>query len=352
MASLEPSGTGLQLTRRDWPALHYGGLSAYDATGQELRAWLELQGESALLLHVDDTHARYPLTIDPFVQQAKLTASDGAAGDNFGRAVAIDGDTVVIGAAYAQVGANLMQGVVCVFVKPATGWTTTSTFNAKLTASDGKANDLFGYTVAINGDTASCIYRSYSGRGVFVLQAGDRVGHDFNLQCQADRFRRYAGRCLRRLLHQWRYAGGRGGVCPNRLQHSSGRGVCVWLLCAFLRLLCGGCCPRSPARLQTNRKLHTGCCHGINPVSEPVTLQIATFPTTIPAGSFKLRNGTFEFLGTIDGVTLAIAIEPLGHNRFRVIAGGEGVNLTGLANSVTVVLTIGNDGGTTTATIG
>jgi hypothetical protein len=152
-ATLEPGGTALQLTRRDGPALRYGGLSAYDATGRELRTWLELQGERRLLLHVEDTDARYPLVIDPFVQQAKLTAADGAAGDKFGRAVAIDGDTVVIGAPYAQIGANPNQGAAYVFVKPGTGWATTSTFDAKLTASDGAANDFFADHVAISGDT-------------------------------------------------------------------------------------------------------------------------------------------------------------------------------------------------------
>jgi hypothetical protein len=38
------------------------------------------------------------VAIDPFIQQAKLTASDGAANDDFGFSVAISGDTVVVGA--------------------------------------------------------------------------------------------------------------------------------------------------------------------------------------------------------------------------------------------------------------
>jgi hypothetical protein len=86
-------------------------------------------------------------------------------------------------------------------------------------------------------------------------------------------------------------------------------------------------------------------------VTEPVTLQIGTFSTTIPAGSFKLeRNGTFAFLGRINRVALGVSIQPLGQNRFLLLAGGDGVNLTGLASPVTVELIIRNDGGTTTAT--
>ena len=42
--------------------------------------------------------ARYPLTIDPIVQQAYLKASNTDRIDRFGRSVAISGDTVVVGA--------------------------------------------------------------------------------------------------------------------------------------------------------------------------------------------------------------------------------------------------------------
>ena len=43
-------------------------------------------------------------------QSAKLTASDGAAGDNYGNSVSISGNTVVVGAPQAAVGANAAQG--------------------------------------------------------------------------------------------------------------------------------------------------------------------------------------------------------------------------------------------------
>jgi hypothetical protein len=84
---------------------------------------------------------------------AKLTASDGAPDDEFGLSVAVSGDTVVVGAPFADIGANTDQGAAYVFVKPSGGWTTTSTFTAKLTASDGATFDLFGLSVAVSGDT-------------------------------------------------------------------------------------------------------------------------------------------------------------------------------------------------------
>jgi uncharacterized protein (DUF2345 family) len=135
----------------------YTGLQAFDAEGRVLPAEMRLAGceqdlaggACRLQLVVDTSHAVYPLTIDPWLQQGKLTASDGAASDNFGHAVAMSGDTVVVGAK----GDDSSKGSVYVFVKPGGGWADTSTFNAKLTASDGAASDNFGNAVAISGDT-------------------------------------------------------------------------------------------------------------------------------------------------------------------------------------------------------
>jgi hypothetical protein len=88
-----------------------------------------------------------------WVQRAKLTASDGMANDSFGHSVAIWGDTIVVGAYLNDVGTNSNQGSAYVFVKPPGGWVTTSAFTAKLTASDGMASDWFGCSVAIWSDT-------------------------------------------------------------------------------------------------------------------------------------------------------------------------------------------------------
>jgi hypothetical protein len=88
--------------------------------------------------------------------------------------------------------------------------------------------------------------------------------------------------------------------------------------------------------------------NGINPVTEDVTLQIGTFSVTIPAGSFERKpNGRFDFKGVINEVKLKVQIVPLGNNIFTFNAEGKGVDLTGLTNPVTVVLTIGTDSGST-----
>ena len=82
-------------------------------------------------------------------EQAKLTASDGASGDEFGYRVSIDGDTAVIGALHDNNGSG-SAGSAYVFVRDNGVWSE----QAKLTASDGAENDRFGYSVAIDGDTA------------------------------------------------------------------------------------------------------------------------------------------------------------------------------------------------------
>ncbi|MDE2180270.1 MAG: FG-GAP repeat protein, partial [candidate division NC10 bacterium] len=154
-AHVEPGGTALTLTQlNESTRLAYRGLTAWDATGRALPARLQLQGR-ALLLQVEDADARYPVVVDPFIEHelAKLTTSDGAVGDAFGYSVAISGDTVVVGALQVDISGQTQQGAAYVFVKPSGGWKNTSTFTAKLTTLDGVANDNFGISVAISGDT-------------------------------------------------------------------------------------------------------------------------------------------------------------------------------------------------------
>lgn len=84
-------------------------------------------------------------------RQQKLTASDGATDDHFGRSVAISEETIVVGASFANVGTNDNQGAAYVFVRNAGVWSQ----QQKLTASAGAAGDYFGCAVAISGDTLS-----------------------------------------------------------------------------------------------------------------------------------------------------------------------------------------------------
>ncbi len=147
-----PDGTSLILSDSEETRLRYTGLAARDAIGRHLRASLEVR-ERQVFLRVNDSGAQYPVVVDPIIQLAELTSSDAGAGDAFGTSVAISGDTIVAGAPSHAVGTNAQQGATYIFVKPANGWANTSTFSAELTASDGIAGDSFGSSVAINGDT-------------------------------------------------------------------------------------------------------------------------------------------------------------------------------------------------------
>jgi len=177
--------------------LRYGGLKAWDARGRTLESTLEVR-RNEIRMVVFDKGAEYPVTIDPWVQSTKLTAFDGAAGDYAGYSVAANDNTAVVGAygrnrlagaAYVHVrsgagwaeqalltpldsaagtyfgisvavsgdtvlagasGSNEFQGAAYVFVRHGTTWTQ----QAKLTASDGAKGDTFGWSVALDGDTA------------------------------------------------------------------------------------------------------------------------------------------------------------------------------------------------------
>lgn len=81
-------------------------------------------------------------------QQAKLTASDGATDDEFGGSVSLDGNTAVIGARWND-GAGADSGSAYVFARSGTTWSE----QARLAASDADTEDWFGAAVAVSGDT-------------------------------------------------------------------------------------------------------------------------------------------------------------------------------------------------------
>jgi hypothetical protein len=78
---------------------------------------------------------------------AKLNASDGTPLFQ-GLAVGENGSLVVAGAISETVNHHPNQGAVYVFVEPEGGWTGNITETAKLTASDGAANDQLGISVS------------------------------------------------------------------------------------------------------------------------------------------------------------------------------------------------------------
>ena len=84
-----------------------------------------------------------------WLQQAKLTASDGAAGDNFGGSVAIDGDYAIVGAQFDDDNGS-SSGSAYIFQRSGSAWIQ----QTKLTPSDGDSNEQFACSVAIDGDYA------------------------------------------------------------------------------------------------------------------------------------------------------------------------------------------------------
>jgi hypothetical protein len=85
-------------------------------------------------------------------QQAILVDSaTGSSDDRFGSAVALSGDTAVIGARFKTVGATLSQGQAYVFVRAGTSWSEQAVL---VDSATGEPSDYFGNSVALDGDTA------------------------------------------------------------------------------------------------------------------------------------------------------------------------------------------------------
>jgi len=84
-----------------------------------------------------------------WVQQQELLASDGNANDNFGISVSISGDYAIVGA-YQDGDNGIYSGSAYIFKRNGTSWVQ----HQKLLASDGAANDQFGFSVSISGDYA------------------------------------------------------------------------------------------------------------------------------------------------------------------------------------------------------
>lgn len=129
-------------------------LTASDAGAGDLFGWsVGISGNNAIVgaCHDDDagsdSGSAYIFDVGTGKQLSKLTASDAAAGDNFGRSVAISGNTAIVGA-WADDDAGDASGSAYLF-DLATGDQL-----AKLTASDAAPGDHLGCSVAISGDIA------------------------------------------------------------------------------------------------------------------------------------------------------------------------------------------------------
>ena len=109
-------------------------------------------------------------------QVAQPLFADGLAQDTFGYSVSLSGDTALVGAPFANVGANDSQGAADIFGRnqgSADGWGQAK----KLTASDGTSFDYFGISVSLdrasmNGQTALVGANGFEAAYIFELNTG------------------------------------------------------------------------------------------------------------------------------------------------------------------------------------
>lgn len=116
---------------------------------------VSIDGDYALVGMPNDdnfTGSAYIFSYDgsTWSEETKLTASDGAKYDIFGISVAINGNYAVIGACTNDEDTLDYAGLgsVYVFVRDGSSWTE----EAILTASDGEIGDYFGFSVAFDGN--------------------------------------------------------------------------------------------------------------------------------------------------------------------------------------------------------
>ena len=238
---------GLPAAEQQVIATEIGQLSASDgATGDQFGGSVAISGNTIVVgavLADSGLGAAYVFT-EPnagwgdMTQVAELTASDGVAGDFFGDSVSISGNTIVVGADNASVGANGSQGAAYVFTEPAAGWTN-MTQTAKLIAPNGQADADFGAAVSISGNTivvgadnpdqltaqgAAYVF-TQPGTGWANMTAGRR----------AHRVRRDRDRFLRRLgLDQRQHRRGRRVGSERGRQQLAGCGLCLHGTCRRL----------------------------------------------------------------------------------------------------------------------
>lgn len=134
-------------------------LLASDAAANDFFGYsVSISGDTTVVGAIGDNHAggldagaayAFVRSGAVWAQQQKLTASDAAGGDNFGVAVSLHGDTAVVGSIFDD-DSGRDSGAAYVFVRSGTVWTQ----QQKLTAADATANDWFGASVAVSGETA------------------------------------------------------------------------------------------------------------------------------------------------------------------------------------------------------
>jgi hypothetical protein len=133
-------------------------LASDGAADDELGASVALFGDAAVVGAPRHNHsgvswgAAYVFRYDggAWSEEEELIASDGVGFNFFGESVALSSGLAVVGAMWDDVGANEYQGSAYVYRFDGGDWIE----EAKLLASDGAAGDWFGWSVALSGNVA------------------------------------------------------------------------------------------------------------------------------------------------------------------------------------------------------
>ena len=180
--SLRPRAAGSDVTfvgSRGDIAARYGGLTAVDATGRRLPSTLSV-ADGRVLIAVNDSGARYPITIDPLVQQnGRLVGNDlhSGGGNHFGSSTALsaDGNEALIGGS----GDNSNVGAVWVFARSGGVW---SQQGSKIVPTDESGTAKFGTSVALSADGTTALVGGETDGGAGAAWVYTRSGSSWTEQ--------------------------------------------------------------------------------------------------------------------------------------------------------------------------
>jgi hypothetical protein len=153
----EGSGSAYVFTRSGGVWTEQAKLSISDGGQFDYFGWdVALDGDMAIIGRFQDMNGPglgsayvFTRTGGAWTEETRLLASDGQPVNQFGKGVALDGDTAIVGAPRHDDNGE-QSGSAYVFIRTGVLWTE----EAKLLASDGAAWDYFGVSVALDGDTA------------------------------------------------------------------------------------------------------------------------------------------------------------------------------------------------------
>jgi FG-GAP repeat len=161
--------------------ISYGGLLATDARGQVLPSRLALD-RGVLQIRVNTRGARYPVRIDPLVQQGpKLTGKDQSGGSNLGQSVAIsaDGNTALVGGPSDEEGGEMLVGAAWVFTRSGSTWTQQG---PKLRGAGRVGEGQFGISVALSADGNTALIGGINDANVGAAWVFTRSGSTWTQQ--------------------------------------------------------------------------------------------------------------------------------------------------------------------------